>query len=275
MDAADLGLFGPASVSWRVHREPILWLGGLRALYLQALHPRAVAGVVQNSDYRRDSWARLSRTAEYVATVVYGTTDEAERAGARVRGIHKRLTATDTTTGETFRVDEPDLLLWIHVTEVESFVTTARRAGLRLSSAEVDTYYAEQVRAAELVGLDASSVPSTQHEVDEFYQAVRPELTLTKDAREVARFLMVPPMHPALQWTIGRPLWFWVASTSFALLPRWARRIYRLPGLPTTDIAAGLTARSLRAVIAALPIKDGPIYRAAIDRVSAPTPSSR
>lgn len=271
--SADAGLFGPGSVSWRVHREPILWLAGLRALYLQALHPRAVAGVVQNSDYRRDSWSRLLRTAEYVGTVVYGTTDDAQRAGRRVRAIHRHLTGTDPRTGEEFRIDESDLLRWIHVTEVESFVTTACRAGLHLTDDEVDAYYTEQVRAAQLVGLDPSSVPSSQADIEHYFREIRPELALTRDARDVARFLSAPPMHPALQWTVGRPLWFGVASTSFALLPRWARRMYRLPGLPTTDIAAGLTARSLRTLIAALPVNDSPIYRDAAERVSTVSPA--
>src|SRR5262245_25992846 len=102
----DLGLFGPDSVSWRLHREPILLLAGLRAVYLQALHPRAVAGVVQNSAYEKDPWGRLERTATYVATTVYGTTAQARAAGRQVRGIHARLRAVDHRTGERFRLDE-------------------------------------------------------------------------------------------------------------------------------------------------------------------------
>src|SRR5689334_689255 len=127
---SDLGLFGPESVSWRVHSEPILALAGLRALYLQSLHPRAMYGVSQNSRYREDPYGRLFRTGVYVATVIYGTTAEAEAAGRRLRAIHARMRATDPRTGETYRIDAPDLLRWVHVTEVESFVTTARRAGL-------------------------------------------------------------------------------------------------------------------------------------------------
>lgn len=264
-----LGLFGPDSVSWRVHREPILWLAGLRALYLQALHPRAVAGVVQNSDFRRDSWARLMRTAEYVTTVVFGTTEDAERAGARVRRIHNRLRATDPATGEVYRIDEPGLLRWIHVTEVESFVTSARRAGVRLSDDDVDRYYAEQVRAAGLVGLDPAGVPASAAEIAKYYENVRPELALTDDARNVARFLTVPPMPRKYAWTVGRPAWAAVAASSFALLPGWARRLYRLPSLPTTDLAATLTVRSLRGLIHLLPVADGPIYQDAMRRVEA------
>lgn len=264
----DLGLFGPGSVSWRVHREPVLWLAGVRALYLQALHPRAVAGVVQNSDIRRNCWPRLMRTAEYVGTVVYGTTDQAERAGRRVRRIHDRLRAHDPRTGEEFRVDDPQLLRWVHVTEVESFVSTARRARIGLSDADVDRYYAEQTRAAALVGLDPGTVPASAAEVAEFYRSIRPELALTAEARDAARFLTLPPM-PARYAVAGRPAWLGLAAMAVALLPRWARRLYRLPGLPTTDIAASLTVLGLRGLINALPVREGPIYRDAMRRAEA------
>jgi uncharacterized protein (DUF2236 family) len=262
----DLGLFGPHSVSWRVHAEPILWIAGLRALYLQALLPRAVAGVVQNSDFRTDSWGRLMRTAEYVGTVVYGTTDQARHAGARVRGLHSRLRATDPATGEQFRIDEPELLLWVHVTEVESFVTTARRSGLALTEAEVDKYLAEQVRAAGLVGLDPAVVPASAAAVEDYYALMRPALALTPPAIDVARFLAVPPMPRGLGWTPARPAWMGIAAAGFGLLPRWARRLYRLPGLPTTDIAATLAARAGRLAMRAVPLKPGPIYTDAMRR---------
>src|SRR3712207_778445 len=104
------------------------------------------------------------------------------------------MTAVDSTTGERFRIDEPDLLRWVHVAEVESFLTTARRAGLKLTDDEVDRYYTEQLRAAELVGLDPSTVPATAAEVADYYEAMRPELAMTKDAAETAFFLTVPPV---------------------------------------------------------------------------------
>ena len=168
MDTEDLGLFGPGSVTWKVHEEPILIVAGLRSLYLQALHPRAMAGVAQNSNYRSDAWGRLVRTATYVGTTIYGTTAEAQAAGRRVRARHARMRATDPFTGEEFRVDEPELLRWVHVTEIESFVSTARRAGLALTDDEVDGYFTEQRRSAALVGLDRDDVPGTAAEVADY-----------------------------------------------------------------------------------------------------------
>lgn len=129
MRDADPGLFGPASVTWQMHGDPMMWIAGVRALYLQALHPRAVRGVTQNSDFRRDAWGRLLRTADFVGTITYGTTLQAERAGAKVRGIHRRLSATDPDSGERFPVDDPGLLLWVHCAEIDSYLEVARRSG--------------------------------------------------------------------------------------------------------------------------------------------------
>jgi len=277
----DAGLFGPDSVTWKLHREPILLLGGLRSLYLQALHPRAVAGVAQNSGYKADPWGRLNRTSDYVGTVVYGSTAQVEAASSRLRRMHSRMSAVDPSTGERFRIDEPDLLRWVHVAEVESFLTTARRAGLKLTDDEVDRYYTEQVRAAELVGLDPSTVPATAAEVAAYYEQMRPELRMTKDSAETALFLTVPPVPESwanrglrLGLSLGPTRWayFGIAGTAIALLPPWARKMYGGLGLPTTDISADLSVRGmrflLRGVIAAAPerYRVAPMRQDALDR---------
>ncbi|MFI2663082.1 oxygenase MpaB family protein [Micromonospora carbonacea] len=278
MDSDDLGLFGPGSVTWKVHEEPILIVAGLRSLYLQALHPRAIAGVAQNSNYRTDAWGRLVRTATYVETAVYGTTAEAEAAGDRLRRLHGRMRATDPDTGQEFRIDEPELLRWVHVTEVESFLSTARRAGLPLTDAEVDGYYTEQRRGAALVGLDPAGVPGTAAEVADYYRQVRPALRMTREAAETAVFLTAPP----LPWKLNLPArvgmnlgparlaYFGVAGTAFALLPPWARRLYGGLGLPTTELSADLTVRALRLALAALPQRwrEGPLQQAAKERAA-------
>ncbi|WFE26544.1 oxygenase MpaB family protein [Solwaraspora sp. WMMD791] len=277
-DTADLGLFGPDSVTWRVHDEPILIVAGLRSLYLQALHPRAIAGVAQNSHYRTDPFGRLMRTSIYVATTVWGTTAEANAAeanaaAARIRRLHARLRATDPATGAEFRIDEPELLRWVHVTEVESFLSTATRAGLDLTAAEIDRYYAEQRRSAELIGLDPASVPGSAAEVAAYYRAVRPQLRMTRDAADTALFLTAPPVpgQLSLPWRIGlgfgppRLAYLGVAATAMGLLPAWARRMYGGPGLPTTDVCAALSARGLRLALRAVPrsLVEGPIRQAA------------
>ncbi|MFJ1538077.1 oxygenase MpaB family protein [Micromonospora chalcea] len=278
MDTDDLGLFGPGSVTWKVHEEPILIVAGLRSLYLQALHPRAMAGVAQNSNYRSDAWGRLVRTATYVGTTIYGTTAEAQAAGRRVRARHARMRATDPFTGEEFRVDEPELLRWVHVTEVESFVSTARRAGLTLTDDEVDGYYTEQRRSAALVGLDPDDVPGTAAEVADYYRDVRPQLRMTREAAETALFLTAPPIPWKLSLparvglNLGPPRWAYlgIAATALGMLPPWALRLYGGLGLPTTALSADLSARALRLALAAVPrrYREGPLQQAAKERAA-------
>jgi uncharacterized protein (DUF2236 family) len=266
----DLGLFGPESVTWRVHAEPILAVAGLRALYLQTLHPRAMAGLAQNSGYRADPWGRLDRTATYVVTVAFGTTTQARAAGERIRKLHRRLRATDPDTGQEFRLDEPDLLRWVHVTEVESFLTVARRAGLALTGDEADRYLDEQRRAAELVGLDPATVPGSVAAVEEYYRDLLPGLRMTRQAAEGALFITAPPLPWKLGFTPVRAAWLGVSALAVSLLPPWARKLYGLPALPTTDLTATLSSRALRLSLRALPRRlfEGPIYKAAMSRAS-------
>ncbi|MER7008361.1 oxygenase MpaB family protein [Dactylosporangium sp. NPDC000555] len=265
----DAGLFGPDSITWRVHREPIVSVGGLRSLYLQALHPRAVAGVEQNSRYRQDPWGRLARTSTYVTTVIYGTTEEAQRAGDRVRRIHARMTAVDRRTGERFRVDDPELLRWVHVTEVESFLTAARRGGLRLTPAEADGYYGEQTRTAALVGLDPATVPDSVAAVEDYYARMRPSLELTVDSAATGLFLTMPPLPYGLGLTPVRGAAFGVSALAIGLLPAWARKLYGLPGLPAADRIASVNTLVLGRLLRSVPVEwiESPARKRAMKRL--------
>jgi uncharacterized protein (DUF2236 family) len=293
------GLFGPDSVTWRLHADPVLVLGGMRALLLQALHPRAMAGVATHSGFRTDPWGRLRRTAEYVGVTTYGTTAEAERAGARVRGVHRRLTATDPRTGEPFRVDDPELLAWVHACEVDSFLSTIRRAGMQLTDEESDRYVAEQRRSAELVGLSGDEVPADTAALAAYFARIRPELRATRDALDAARFVVVPPMPawvrigtafpgsaapagligllaryapPAPLRTVARPAWAALAGLAFALLPAWARRSYGIPAVPAGEIGTTIALRGLRAALLLIPesAREGPAIKAAKVRLAGP-----
>lgn len=267
--SGDPGLFGPGSVTWRVHREPIITVGGLRSLYLQALHPRAVAGVEQNSRYREDPWGRLARTSTYVTTVIYGTTEEVERAARRVRAIHARLTAVDRRTGERFRVDEPELLTWVHVTEVESFLSAALRGGLRLAPDEIDAYYREQTRTAALVGLDPAAVPDSAAAVEEYYTRMRSSLELTADSAAAGLFLTLPPLPYGLGLTPVRAASFGIAALAIGLLPGWARRLYGLPALPGADRLTSVNTLLLGRALRAVPIEwiESPARKHAMQRL--------
>ena len=249
---ADSGLYGPGSVTWRVNGDPSMLLAGLRALLLQAVHPLAMAGVAQHSDFKDDPWGRLFRTADYVRVTSFGTTKDAQQTAAAVRRIHNRLAGIEPESGRPYRVNDPELLLWVHCCQVESFLTTTTRCGLRLTAQEKDTYYAEQVRNAKLIGV--KQAPASVAEMADYFASQRPELRVTRAARDAARFVLFPPMPAKVQLgTPARPAWTLLAGTAFAMLPRWARRLYRLPGLPVTDVAATAAGMAIRRGLLTVP----------------------
>lgn len=267
-DAA--GLFGPGSVSWRVQADPVAGVGGLGALFLQALHPLAMAGVFEHSSYDQDFWPRFGRTAQYVTTVNFGTTAEVEEVASHVRRMHAYVRGTDPVTGREYSAGSPELVTWVHVTEVHGFLTAVQRGGLGLTGEEQDAYYAEQVQVAQLLG--ATEVPSSRAEVEEYLQQVRPQLVCSPHTRDGARLLLAPPMPWRVRLlTPARPAWAGLAGLGFCLMPAWARRMYRLPGLPTTDVGATVAVRGLRTALGALPARyrEGPTVRAAHARVAA------
>ncbi|MEU3841242.1 oxygenase MpaB family protein [Streptomyces sp. NPDC028635] len=241
MSDADPGLFGPDSVTWQMHGDPMMWVAGIRALYLQALHPRAVRGVMQNSDFRRDAWGRLRRTANFVGTTTYGTREAAERAGDRVRGIHRRLTATDPATGERYRIDDPELLLWVHCAEIDSYLHVLWRSGFPLTGAAADRYLAEHRVSARLVGLDPEAVPADRARLAAYFEQVRPQLAATPEARAVDDFLRRPPTHPLLV-PAREVLWRRVAQLAYASLPPYAHALYGRQAPPPAAVTRRLRA---------------------------------
>jgi len=244
----DDGLFGPDSVTWRVHLEPVLWVGGFRSLLLQSLHPRVMRGTYQNSALfdPRKAWSRFQRTVEFVGVRTFGSTAEVEHAAARVRRLHASLRGYDPDTGHTFRLDHPEHLMWVHATEVDSYAHVARRAGILDDG--MDAYLAESVRAARVIGL--ADAPSSAAEMREYLASVRPELKLTDEARVAVGHLLTPQSTAPPRARLVIPT---LATLSVATLPRWARRLYGLPGLPTTDVSATLTLRALQSATALLP----------------------
>lgn len=249
----DHGIFGPKSVTWRVMGEPILLVGGIRALLMQGLHPRAMRGVLQNSALMdpHEAWSRFVRTTEFVRVRTYGTTAEVERAGRRVRKIHASLTAHDPDTGTTFRLDEPAALRWVHVGEVDSYLSVARRAGVPLTDAEADAFVAEWRRAAEVVGLDAGDVPGSVAELRDYIEAERPGLRFVPEAAHPLRLSLNAPLPRVLLPL--KPAVPALMVLSFATLPRWARRLYGLPATPVGDLWATATLRTLHTGLGLVP----------------------
>ncbi|GHE08062.1 hypothetical protein GCM10010339_55120 [Streptomyces alanosinicus] len=157
-----------------------------------------------------------------------GTTEAAERAGARVREIHSMLTATDPDTGERYGVDEPELLLWVHCAEIDSCLHVLRRSGFPLTDAQADRYLAEHRVSARLVGLDPAAVPASRAELAAYFEKARPELAAGPEARAVDDFLLRPPTHPLLV-PAREVLWRRVAQLAYAALPPYAHELYGRP----------------------------------------------
>jgi uncharacterized protein (DUF2236 family) len=225
----DDGLFGPGSVTWRIMQSRIMWVAIVRALYLQALHPRVIRGTLQNASTITepvDAWARLRRTRKFIETRTFGTIAEAERAGSR------------------YRVDDPELLLWVHCGEVASCADVARRSRLPFSAADLDAFVDEQRRSAELIGVDRAAVPASIAELDAYYEEIRPRLYACDEAMQALRLTLRPPVpdgNRALK--LGLPP---VSVLAFSTLPGWARRMYGRPGGQLSDIAATAGLRAVR-----------------------------
>jgi uncharacterized protein (DUF2236 family) len=228
----DFGLFGPGSMAWRLHREPALVIGGLRALMVQALHPLAMAAVADHSDYRSDVWGRYTRTTNYVVTTVFGTTRQAEALGARVREVHRPIRGVDRVTGRPYAADDPELLLWIHATLLESFLAAYRRFVGTLAAHEADRYVAEMVRQAELVGLRPEEVPATEAGNLRFIESCRPLLMVTPAALQAVDTVLNPPLP-----TWQRPLWWLAGQAAISIMPDHSLRLLGLRRSPAVEAA--------------------------------------
>jgi len=215
----------------RVHGDSAMFVGGIRALLLQSLHPLAMAAVAGHSGYRGDPWGRLQRTSYFLAITTFGRTSDALEAIARVRAIHERVTGT-APDGRPYAASDPHLLTWVHITEADSFLRAHIRFGADpLDQAGRDGYVADMARIGAALGVPGP--PRTEAELGARITAYRAELAGTAQAREAARFLLLTPPLPA----IARPPYTVLAAAAVSLLPRWARRPLRLPRLPATEAA--------------------------------------
>ncbi len=229
---ADDGFFGPGSVTWRLSADLSGPVSGLRSLMIQALHPLAMAGVDQHSDWRSDPVGLLAATSAYLTTVSVGDKVTAERVSARVRRIHEHVRGVDPVTGQAYAAGDPSLLLWVHAAFVDSTIAAVRLFGAPLPDADADRYVAEMVKAAELVGIPAAMVPASVAQLDQYLASVRPQLRATRAARESMAYLLDPPgLDPDIA-EIRQD----IREGTIASLPGWAREMYGYPiAGPLTD----------------------------------------
>jgi uncharacterized protein (DUF2236 family) len=260
----DPGLFGPDAVCWQVHADfPTMMAGGISALLLQALHPRALAGVWDHSNFREDLQGRLGRTAQFVAGTTYGSRHDALALIAHVKDIHQRVQGI-APDGRPYSANDPDLLTWVHVAEMSSFLAGyLRYVDSHLSPARQDRYFEETALVAELLG--ARDVPKSRAAVHAYLNAMRAELVASDRTRTVVEVLMTwqaprPGLRPAVRLFL---------DAGIQLLPPWAMQMLDLKRPP---LQAALAAAAMRTVAPTLrwALSEGSVARRARRRALAP-----
>ena len=223
----DPGLFGPDSVTWKVHGDfTSMMIGGISALLLQMLHPLALAGVWDHSNFRADMLGRLRRTGQFISGTTFGTRKDADWLIDKVRNIHLQVVGT-APDGRPYAASDPDLLTWIHVAEVSSFLKAhLRYLNPGLSGEDQDRYYAEIALVAERLG--ARDVPKSRREVAEYLEAMRPQLLCDERSLEVVRILFGAPA-PSVP---AKPFGLLMTQAGIDLLPDWASAMLGLHQRP-------------------------------------------
>lgn len=228
----------------RVHGDSSMFVGGIRALLLQSLHPLAMAAVAGHSGYRGDPWGRLQRTSYFLAVTTFGRASDAEDTIQRIRAIHQQVTGT-APDGRPYAATDPHLLTWVHIAEADSFLRAHSGFGVEpLDQAGRDGYVADMAQIGTRLGVP--DPPRTEAELTDRITGYRAELASTPEARAAARFLLVNPPLPV----IARPPYGLLAAAAVSLLPGWARWPLRLPRLPVTE--AALIRPGGRAVVQAI-----------------------
>ncbi|MDH4567248.1 DUF2236 domain-containing protein [Pseudomonas sp. BN414] len=223
----DPGLFGPDSVTWKVHGDfTSMMIGGISALLLQMLHPLALSGVWDHSNFRADMLGRLRRTGQFISGTSYGTRKDADWLIDKVRTIHSQVVGI-APDGRPYAASDPDLLTWVHVAEVSCFLKAhLRYLNPHLSGEEQDRYYAEIALVAERLG--ARDVPKSRQQVADYLEAMRPHLVCDERSREVVRVLLGAPAPSA----VAKPFGVLMMQAGIDLMPDWASAMLDLHQRP-------------------------------------------
>ena len=240
------GYFTDESMLRRVHRERAIALSGPRALLMQATHPLAVTGLLAHSSAMDEPYDRLARTAEVLSTIGFGTAEDADRVTAHVRAMHKRVNGTIKErvgrfpAGTAYRADQPDLLLWVLFTLVDSGLVVYRKYVGAMSRAEEAGYWDDYKVVGELFGLQRADMPDSVGDLDDYRREMLEgdTLLITDWARQRAREIVLEPPVP---W-IAQPLLQTANFITIALLPDRIRREYGFAPLPPAAVRKALVA---------------------------------
>lgn len=241
---ADPGLFPLDSPVRQVHSDASGFIGGIRSLLLQSLHPPTMFAVHAHSSYRDDPLGRLQRTAYFLAATTFGSGTEAQQAIDVVRAIHGRVQGT-MPDGTPYSAADPHQLAWVHITEIDSFLTAYRQFGAgRLTDAEADRYVADMGRVGLALGM--TTAPASVAELNEALESYRSEMADTEWSQETTLFLLSPPLPLAV-----RPAYAVLFGAALGSLPHFVRNLLLLPMPPGSNAmlvrpAASLITRTLQ-----------------------------
>jgi len=220
---ADDGFFAKGSPGWLVHGDfTSMMIGGTSALLLQMLHPQALAGVWDHSNWRVDALGRLKRTAQFMGITTYGDTARARASIAHVRRIHDRVYGA-LPDGTPYSANDPATLTWVHIAGASRFLAAyVRYRDPAFPRAAQDEYYAQSAQVARELG--AADVPESVGAVERYLRAVRPRLRADARTRDVARALLNQPAPDLAAAGMGRVM----IDAAIDLLPGWAARMHGL-----------------------------------------------
>ncbi len=249
-------MLGPDSITWRVHREAVLLLGGGRALLMQIAHPLVAAAVADHSDFRQDPFGRLRRTLDAMFTITFGDADEARRAYKKINCVHGRVhgkLAEPTghfPAGTSYRARDPELLFWVHATLVDTAILTYRRYVRNLSAGEQEQYYQESKNLARLFRIPESLIPPALEDLQKYLRGAieRGPVRVSSTARELARNILHPPvgLAPSLLFDL-------ISLVTIGLLPPRLREGFGLEWNPTRQFLLDASRVAVRNMLPLLP----------------------
>jgi uncharacterized protein (DUF2236 family) len=244
------GLYGPESVSWQVNRETTVLFGGARALLMQAAHPLVLAGARQTGFYERNPWKRLERTLHLAYMMTFGTHEEALEAARQINLVHRDVHGIDEVTGLPYDATDPDLLLWVHATLVDSQLMFERLTVGKLDEEGRERFHREQMAGSELLGLDPGRVPPTVAALRRYIDDVvaGDVLRVTEETIQVADLIRRPP--PQVPW---KPVLRLVSWWAFGTLPPKLRRAYGVRWNALGELRLTASLRALRLIRPLIP----------------------
>jgi uncharacterized protein (DUF2236 family) len=237
---SDTGYFGPDSMMWLVNKEITVLFGGARALLMHAAHPLIAAGARQTSFYQRDPWKRLIRTLSLQNSVTFGTKEEADDSAYRINKLHEVIKGKDEITGGTYDALDNEQLLWVHACLQLSSIFFYEKTVRKLSDVEKNKYHVENMKAAEMVLIDRSTIPATHEELKNWVMKKSREqkyLVKTDVAEDVYNIIAGGPVPRHI-----KPIWPFIAFTAFNTLPAEFKKIY---GIKNTKIKSVLISFNL------------------------------